>query len=431
MLRLVTARCRPRRLQLALAPPPTHRVSALCPPVSCKRESERFFSSDPSLVRPTSRSVWQKTVSPALRTFLKLRGHLLVPVSFVVPGDDASWPEEIHGYPLGKHAEWLRRRWRSKRLPEFAVQELEELDFAFDLSQYKWDHFVKPALLRFYEVNGHTDVPQSFRVKHGDAEWPERLWGFYLGPRVLNIRHRGDFKAQLLGDAEELAGINFCYDSTTYDRDWRERVLPSLQAFRQEFGHCDVHRSFKVPDCPPWPKAAAGVHLGVSVNNIRSKGYYAEQVARDDAELKKLEFVWDHSFTEWKQRIFPTLEAYKHEKGHCHVPIDFVVPSTKPWPDRAHGLKLGVLLGNIHRFAYYFDRIARNMDQLASVGFDLQIAQVKWDQRVEPMLVTFKELHGHRNVPREFVVPSEAPWKKNDWGIQLGKLKPKKTWVWP
>ncbi|KAI9998278.1 hypothetical protein PInf_002653 [Phytophthora infestans] len=415
---------------LQLAPAPIHLLSVSTSPLQCKRDSKRSFSSEspayrvPSITVPLSATVWTKTVNPALRAFLKLRNHVMVPISFVVPMDDDEWPVNTHGYPLGKHAEWLRRRWRGRlEPPKFAAQDLQELDFAFDRSQYMWDHFVKPALCRYYELYDHTDVPQTFRVQHGDAAWPERLWGYYLGPRVFNIRHRGDFKIQIQKDVQEMAEINFCYDSTMYDRDWRERVLPSLQVFRQEFGHCDVHRLFKVPDCLLWPKAAAGMPLGGTVNNIRSKGYFGEQVARDEAELKKVEFVWDHSFTEWNDRVFPALKTFKRKTGHGHVRKDFVVPSTDSWPVKSHGLKLGIVISNIRAYSYYFDRIVRNMDKLGAVGFDLQIARVKWDQRVEPMLATFERLHGHRNVPSDFIVPSEAPWQNRDWGVQLGKLK--------
>ncbi|ETM32390.1 hypothetical protein L914_20192 [Phytophthora nicotianae] len=433
---LVAARRCIRVGALQLASAPTHILSVSPPLLQYKRKNARFFSSDldayraPTVAVPCSANVWTKTVNPALRTFLKLRNHVMVPISFVVPTDDDNWPRETHGYPLGKHAEWLRRRWREmKDLPEFTVQDLKELGFAFDLSQYKWDHFVKPALHHYYELHQHTDVPQMFQVKHGDADWPERLWGFYLGPRVFNIRHRGDFQAQIQQDAQEMAEINFCYDSTTYDRDWRERVLPSLEVFRQEFGHCDVHRPFKVPNCPPWPKSAAGMLLGVVVNNIRSKGYYAVQVTRDIAALEKVEFVWDHSSTEWNDRIFPALETFKRKQGHCHIMKNFVVPSTESWPAKSHGLKLGIVINNIRSYSYYFDQIARNVDQLESVGFDVQIAKVKWDRRVEPMLATFQELHGHRNVPTDFVVPSEDPWDKSDWGVQLGKLKLKEKYT--
>ncbi|KAE9300889.1 hypothetical protein PF008_g22900 [Phytophthora fragariae] len=434
MLRLVAARCQSRVRSACLAAPHSSALRASAAPSKYKNEAfPRLLSLDADTYRPpkavniTSEEVWHRTVAPALRTFLALKKHLILPVAFVVPRDDDAWPRETWGYPLGKHAVWLRTCWRKGQpAPHFALRDLEEIDFAFDRSQYKWDHLIKPALRRYFELYGDTDVPQTFRIPTGDVAWPERLWGFSIGHRVFNIRHRGDFKAQIERDAAELEEIKFCYDSTTYDRDWRERVLSSLKVFRQEFGHCDVYRGFKVPDCPPWPKSAAGLPLGVIVNNIRIKKYYADQVARDDAELKEIEFVWDHAFAEWNDRIFAALKAFRQNHTDRHVPPrKFVVPSNDLWPEKAHGLKLGLAFTNIRSNSYYFDQFARTMDQLASLRLKVTITRAKWHQRVEPMLVTFEELHGHRDVPISFVVPSETPWNKSDWGIQLGRLKPK------
>jgi hypothetical protein len=398
----------------------------------CKREPVRFFSSNDApyvatqrVVRDNER-VWRETVNPALRCFLDLRGHTIVPNSFVVPRGDADWPQQAWGYPLGKHSQWLRSRWTNGlSLPSFTVKDLEAIDFAFDRSQYKWDHFIMPTLRRYFELHGNTDMLQSFRVPVGDPAWPERLWDFGIGSRVFNMRYRGDFKAQIEANAKELAELSFCYDSTTYNRDWDEKVLPALQVFRQEFGHCDVFRSFKVPDCAPWPKAAAGVALGVTVNNMRSNNYYADHVARDKPELDKLEFVWDHAATEWNTRLFPAVAVYARLAGDCRIPKDFEVPPTEPWPVKAHGLKLGVAVHNIRVLGYYFDHIARDVDRLASVGFHVLIPPAKWRQRVEPLLATFQRLHGHRAVPRDFVVPESLWWSESDRGIQLGKLKPK------
>ncbi|KAJ8576481.1 hypothetical protein ON010_g2734 [Phytophthora cinnamomi] len=63
------------------------------------------------------------------------------------------------------------------------------------------------------------------------------------------------------------------------------------------------------------------------------------------------------------------------------------------------------------------------MDSLEAIGFDSKIAASKWTKRVEPMLATFEQLYGHRDVPRDFVVPSIAPWAAKAWGVQLGKLE--------
>ncbi|KAJ8564204.1 hypothetical protein ON010_g7140 [Phytophthora cinnamomi] len=64
------------------------------------------------------------------------------------------------------------------------------------------------------------------------------------------------------------------------------------------------------------------------------------------------------------------------------------------------------------------------MDKLEAIEFDSKIAVSMWHERVEPILDTFEQLHGHCSVPRDFVVPSSiSPWKEKDWGVQLGKLE--------
>ncbi|KAE8986547.1 hypothetical protein PR003_g17312 [Phytophthora rubi] len=524
---------------------------------------------------------WKATVKPALLTFLKLKKHLMVPIKFVVPHGDEAWPEAAWGYPLGKHGVWLRKQWREggHRIVPKQLKELEEMEFAWDRSQYRWDRFVLPALRRFYELNGHTDVPELYRIPKGSPEWPEHLWGQRLGNKVADIRRHKYFAKQVEADKEDLKRLKFCHDSTLYDRNWREKVMPALRAFRQEFGHCNVSYAFTIPSQFPWPEAAWGMRLGNTVsrircgafsanqdkheldklgfvwdnsesewserilpaletfhrlkghcrvpqscevpsdenwptpswglklgsivNTIRSQGTYSTQVMRNKSRLEELGFVWDHTEFEWSERIFPALECFYLLKGHCRVPkafvvpsdekwptpswglrlgkivsgirssdcystqvsrdkarleklgfvwkvVDFewsecilpaleafhqlqghccvtrsfVVPSEPSWPKNAHGLKLGIAVDNIRKRASYFDQIARAMNSLEAIEFDLKIAVSKWENRVEPILTTFEQLHGHRNVPRDFVVPSTPPWREEDWGIQLGKLEP-------
>ncbi|KAK1946345.1 hypothetical protein P3T76_001898 [Phytophthora citrophthora] len=134
---------------------------------------------------------------------------------------------------------------------------------------------------------------------------------------------------------------------------------------------------------------------------------YAEQAARDADVLKELGFVWDHYWTEWNERIFPVLETFKMVNGHNNIPHSFVVPSTKPWPKKSHGLSIGEIVYHIRTNCNYFDQISRNVDRFASLGFEL--LKKKRNQRVEPILATFEVLHGHRDIPIDFVVPSEAP----------------------
>ncbi|KAK1929161.1 hypothetical protein P3T76_015293 [Phytophthora citrophthora] len=427
MLRLVAARChlRVRSLQLApaLANGPLHYKDFRRFRLKFSTSVEPTPYHAPSVIQPHNLVVWQKTVNPALRTFLKLNHHLIIPVPFTVPITDGNWPKETWGYPLGKHARRLRQYWKKGTLPNFAIQDLQEMDFAFNPNQYKWDHSVMPALVRYYELYGHSDVPIRYQVKPGDSEWPESLWGFRLGVRVSNIRNMGSFKAQVEKDRKALTQIKFCFD--LIDREWNTRVVPSLVVYRQEFGNCEVPRKFTVPNCSPWPEDAAGLRLGEVVQNVRSHNSYSQQRTRDADVLKKLGFVWDFYEAKWNSRILVALQTFKLVEGHCKVPQKFVVPCTKPWPEKSHGLDLGYLVTNIRLQSIHFDQVARNVDGLASIGFEFPITQERWDKRVEPLLATFNELHGHRDVPIDFVVPSEAPWLKMDWGIQLGRLKRK------
>ncbi|KAE9182241.1 hypothetical protein PF002_g27042 [Phytophthora fragariae] len=487
MLRLVSsARSRLIRadaFRAAGAPVPgALRLAVGRAPFQLHYETPHFFSSDakdhdrlwksPAVYSPVA---WQEAVKPALLAFFKLNKHLMVPIKFVVPHGDDAWPEAAWGYPLGKHAAWLRKQWGEggHRIDQKQFKELEEMEFAWDRFQYKWDRYVLPALRRFYDLIGHTDVPELYRIPKGSPEWPEHLWGQRLGRKVMNIRCRGDFAKQMKVDEDELKRLNFCHNESLYDRDWREKVVSALRAFHQEFGHCNVSEMFTVPSQIPWPEPSWGMRLGNAVQGIR-RGIFG--VNQDKRELEELGFVWNHYEFEWGERVLPALKTFHRLKGHCRVPDSFVVPSDEnwptpfwglrlgnvvggirnngnyptqvmrdktrleklgfvweffesewkaTWPNQAHGLKLGIAAGNIRIRGSYFDQTAREMDSLEAIEFDSTIAVSKWKERVEPILATFEQLHGHRNVPRDFVVPSTPPWREKDWGIQLGKLEPR------
>ncbi|KAL4161044.1 hypothetical protein PRNP1_001601 [Phytophthora ramorum] len=298
MLRLVAARSRLMRVEAirvvgVLAP----RSPSLAVAIPCSQyhlQTLRFASSSQAqddgswttlaVYNPVA---WQQAVKPAFLKFLQLQKHLLVPIAFRVPYGDEMWPKAAWGYPLGKHARWLRKQWRKGKINKTTQKELDEMPFAWDRSEYKWAHFVLPAFRRFYEFHGHTKVPRDFIIPEADPEWPEHLWGQRLGNKVISMRSQGDF---------------------------------------------------------------------------------AKQATRDERELEELGFVWDLHEAEWT---------------------------------------------------------VRSIDELKAIEFDLQIPAAKWELHVEPMLATFEQLHGHRNVPLDFVIPSSTTWGEKDWGIPLGKLRRK------
>ncbi|KAE9274177.1 hypothetical protein PR003_g29685 [Phytophthora rubi] len=433
MLRLVSsARSRLIRadaFRAADAPVPgALRLAVGRAPFQLHYETPHFFSSDakdhdrlwksPAVYSPVA---WQETVKPALLAFFKLNKHLMVPIKFVVPHGDDAWPEAAWGYPLGKHAAWLRKQWREggHRIDQKQFKELEEMEFAWDRFQYKWDRYVLPALRRFYDLIGHTDVPELYRIPKGSPEWPEHLWGQRLGRKVMNIRCRGDFAKQMKVDEDELKRLNFCHNESLYDRDWREKVVSALRAFHQEFGHCNVSEMITVPSQIPWPEPSWGMRLGNAVQGIR-RGIFG--VNQDKRELEELGFVWNHSEFEWGERVMPALKTFHRLKGHCRVPNAFVVPSDETWPTPSWGMNFGNLVGGIRNNGNYSMQVMRDKTRLEELGFVWEFFESEWSERILPALETYHRLKGHCRVPQTFVVPSDENWPTSSWGLKLGKL---------
>ncbi|KAL3673009.1 hypothetical protein V7S43_002306 [Phytophthora oleae] len=217
------------------------------------------------------------------------------------------------------------------------------MDFPYDHTQYKWDYFMKPALKLYFELNGHQTSLSTFALSMETRSGQRSCGGFLSESESTTCADETEerYTTQIKEDAVELAEINCCYDSNLAEEQrYRERILLPLQIYLQKFGNLDVPKSFTVPDCPPWPKLAAGSKLGSTIMNIRNRGDYAECIARDP-EFKKLGFDWDPFSTELNERIFPASEIYKLENGHCKVPPNFVVPSTISWPEKLHGYNFG------------------------------------------------------------------------------------------
>ncbi|KAE9353459.1 hypothetical protein PR003_g3860 [Phytophthora rubi] len=352
-------------------------------PFLCSYEAPRLsFSSD---ARGGSRSwetlavndpvAWQEAVKPSLVTFLELKKHLMVPIAFVVPRGDEAWPRAAWGYPLGKYAAWLRKRWRDGGnfgLDPTQRKELDEMPFAWDWSQYKWDRFVLPALRRFYELNGHTDVAGF-------------VWDFY-------------------------------------EHQWSDRIMPALETFQRLKGHCRVPNSFVVPSDENWPIESWDLRIGSVVSGIRSQGIYSTQVSRDKTRLEELGFVWDFYEHQWSDRIMPALETFQRLKGHCRVPKTFVVPSDENWPMESWDLRIGTVVSGIRSQGNYSTQVTRDKARLEELGFVWDFFEHEWSDRIMPALETFQRLKGHCRVPRFFVVPSDENWPTKSWGLKIGNV---------
>merc|ERR1719444_750077 len=75
---------------------------------------------------------WEEQIIPALEVYRKVKGDLLVPVRFIVPKNDASWPKKTWGLRLGKVVNGLRHG-RYQRSMNHYKNRLDSLGFVWDL----------------------------------------------------------------------------------------------------------------------------------------------------------------------------------------------------------------------------------------------------------------------------------------------------------
>lgn len=93
-------------------------------------------------------------------------------------------------------------------------------------------------------------------------------------------------------------------------------MYSALEAFRKEFGHCNV--------CANWKK---NPQLGRWVAMQRYRRKIGELTARCVNRLDKLGFVWSPTDVVWN-RMFDKLLAFRKQHGTCDVPSQ--------WPDDPH-----------------------------------------------------------------------------------------------
>ena len=82
-------------------------------------------------------------------------------------------------------------------------------------------------------------------------------------------------------------------------------------------------------------------------------------------------------------------------------------------------MKLGYRVNNIRASEDYVKHHPERRAELDALGFVWDVSKQRWVE-VCAALLAFQELHGDLEVPKAFVVPSEAPWPEEAWGMPLG-----------
>ena len=347
---------------------------------------------------------WEK-VKRALERYQLLHHDVYVRRDFVVP-ENALWPEDLWGMKLGVTVSSIR----NKGTYSTYRYELEDMGFDFDpqsTGRHGWEN-VKRALLAYKLLCRDLLVPQGFVIPE-NAHWPEDLWGMNLGFTVNSIRNNRAYSAYR-AEPEEMG---FHFDSQSTAHGW-QNVKRALLAYKLLCCDLLVPVSFVIPENADWPEDLWGMKLGFSVNSIRNNGAYSTY----RYELEEMGFDFDAQSTGhgW-ENVKRALLKYKSLHGDLLVRRGFVIPENAHWPKDLWGMNLGLTVYNIRNQGAYSAYRA----ELEAMGFDFdsQSTAHGWEN-VKRALLAYKLLCRDLLVPFNFVIPENADWPKDLWGMKLG-----------
>ena len=231
-------------------------------------------------------------------------------------------------------------------------------------------------LLKYREVNGDCNVPARYEMN-----------GFRLGAWVSNLRIR--LKAGLLSikSVSRLDSIGFMWDPLA---DAWEAGYNALIAFKEKYGHCNVHQKRKI----------LGFNLG-AWTSIQRDRYRLGKVSADRIRrLEEIGFVWNSLSTKW-EKGFAALLAYKDEHGDCNVPGSY----------KASGVFLGIWVSTQRRVYKAGHMSPDRVDRLEAFGFVWDPLSDAWNDGFGALL-SFKNRIGHCNAPHSHV---EGGFKLGNW----------------
>ncbi|CAI5703898.1 hypothetical protein KXD40_002539 [Peronospora effusa] len=172
-----------------------------------------------------------------------------------------------------------------------------------------------------------------------------------------------------------------------------------------------------------WPEIFWNLRLGQIVMSIKYADTYKPQRDACMDELHKIHFstqYWKERM--WDSKIFPALETFRREFGHCNVQYKFVVPDSENWPQQTRGVRLGAIVANMRCRGDYDVMVNRDKDKLKAIGFVWSPDDERWSNRILPAFETYSKVYKSGWVPLEFTVPESEPWPEQTRGLKLGSI---------
>jgi len=248
-----------------------------------------------------------------LEAFKSEFGHCNVPSKYTVNPSLGTWCSNIRC----TYNQIQRGQTPKRNLTQDQIERLEEIGFKWKLIET----FEQKChdLEAFKSEFGHCNVPYKYSANPSLGYWCSNIRYSYNQIRQGETPSRNLTRDQI----ERLKEIGFKWKLTeTFEQRCRD-----LEAFKSEFGHCNVSRKYSAnPSLGNWCS-----NIRCTYNQIQQGQTPKSNLTRDQIErLKEIGFKWNA--TETFEERCRDLEAFKSEFGHCNVSRRYSVnPSLGYW----------------------------------------------------------------------------------------------------
>ena len=318
----------------------------------------------------------------ALIIYKNIYGELIIPNKFQVP-NESSWPNELHGFKLGKRlqrlliSDFFLNKYPDKKNALLQIGLNLSLDSLID----DWDMIYK-ALVTYKDIYGDLRVPNKFIIPREES-WPKLCWDMKLGLKLSSIRSTGRYIKEDSKRKKQLDELGF--EKRLRDHTHKqqlgeqlfEQIYDALVIYKENIDNeLNVPESFIIPNNNNiWPENLWNLKLGEYIKSIKDKDKLVFGHEEREKRLRDLGLTFEESkkiknSIKRFEMVCKALEVYKKLYGDLLVPQAFIVPINDiEWDEELWGLKLGARVNAIRSQGALVAKDQKRMDKLNDMGF--------------------------------------------------------------